>query len=197
MELSNSLKGSTKTIMFSGLIFVSRMFKLFMPQRENMKTNITELLLLEDRQQLLLAFLGSNKLPKGKLGLDPIRIMKALFIIKMNVPSKYLSDDSKYNFKPYLYGPYAPKIYDDLATLESMGFIKKTTNGLRDWSYYSLTDEGKVQSDKILKSYDVKLSKYLKNIFDFVVSVDFSTLLKKVYKAYPEYAVNSVFQNEF
>jgi uncharacterized protein YwgA len=148
---------------------------------------------LSEKQKLLIALLEAAGNSQATPLLDPIRIMKALFILCKKIPENYISNEDRYQFKPYLYGPYSSEVYDDLAILEKSGFVTRTTLQWRNWSYYSLTKKGREKAEQILKTYQNELSEYIKSICNFVQRNDFASILEKVYKAFPEYAAESVF----
>jgi uncharacterized protein YwgA len=142
------------------------------------------------RQKIILIFLCSD----NNAALDPIRIMKGLFVFAMETPPEWLPEGSFYEFVPYYYGPYSPQIYSDLAYLETRGYLRSIENPGRSWKSYSLTNEGVEIAQSIAHSLDPRITEYLKQIRDFVTRVSFRQLLATVYKKYPEYATKSVFQ---
>lgn len=148
-----------------------------------MNTNISA------RQQRLLVFLGA-----GQDILDPIRIMKGMFIFEMKAPSAWVLDETKYNFVPYNYGPFSPQVYSDLETLHEMGYVSIQQAQNRSWNYYSLTDEGQEESEAVITQMDTRMVDYLKSLRGFVSAVSFRQLLESVYTEFPDFAVNSVFK---
>ena len=71
------------------------------------------------RRDWLLLFAAYKGAPDG---LDPIRFQKGLFLFaqRARVPAR-----SKYEFKPYVYGPMSRGIYDDLDHLVDEGLIER------------------------------------------------------------------------
>ncbi len=148
---------------------------------------------LTSSQRLLMSLLGFADDSKM---LDPIRIMKALFIVCKKSPPEYLGGMPPYEFHPYLYGPYSEQVYQDLSELEELNLIQKVAVPGRTWSYYVPTEKGKEISGSAISAYDDKLRRYIQKIYDFVQGRDFAALLGEVYRAFPEYAVRSVFRRQ-
>jgi hypothetical protein len=129
--------------------------------------------------------------------LDPIRIMKGLFIVCMKSPKEYFGGGLPYEFQPYLYGPYSGKVYDDLARLEELKLIFKRLVPGQSWARYYPTPEGKKTAAMAIARYDDRLGNYIGSVYRYVQGKDFASLLNEVYKAFPDYAVNSVFQSQY
>jgi len=137
---------------------------------------------------LLMFFLGSDR------ELDPIRIMKALFLFNMKAHPYWLTSEARYTFKPYSYGPYSPQLTSDLSALSLKGYLTETRAVGQSWNYYKLTEKGRRLASEYVKQINPNALTYLHQLRDYVSSLSFSALLKAVYKMYPEYAVNSVFK---
>ena len=133
---------------------------------------------LSSKQKILLSLLKAY----NKKAMSPIQIMKALFLY-----SQEKHPEGFYEFKPYLYGPCSFEVYHDLRTLLNEGLVSATPS-LYSWDFYSITPQGE---DKI-KEVDEKLEEIKK----FVVSKSFIELLKEIYSRYPEFAKNSIINNE-
>jgi len=144
---------------------------------------------LSNQHKILMVFLEANT-----KGLDPIRIMKGLFLYCMEAPKEWDPPNGKYEFKPYDYGPFSQQIYSDLRELISLGLINAKEVPGYNWSFYSLTTEGEKISKKISREKNPDAVEYLKEIREFVKSASFHNLLVAIYKDYPDFAVNSVFR---
>lgn len=144
------------------------------------------------RQKTLLAFLGAGEGQE----LDPIRIMKGLFLFAMKAPSEWLPSEARYNFVPYDYGPCSFEIYSDLDLLEKQGYVRSTEFPGRSWKNYLLTSEGMGLVKQIAPEIDPDVIRYLQKLRDFVSKLSFRQLLSAVYEMYPEYAAKSVFKFE-
>ena len=137
---------------------------------------------------LLMFFLGSER------ELDPIRIMKGLFLFNMKARPHWLSPEAKYTFKPYSYGPYSPQLTSDLSALSLKGYLTETQALGQSWNYYKLTEKGRRAATEYTRQINPNALAYLHELREYVSSLSFSALLKAVYKMYPQYAVNSVFK---
>jgi hypothetical protein len=137
---------------------------------------------------LLLFFLDSPKV------LDPIRIMKGIFIFTMESPLAWLPQESRYQFVPYSYGPYSRQIDADLNRLKLQGLLTSSQAAGRNWDYYSLTEQGTATALELKRTLDPKALAYLHRVREFVLSLSFRKLLDSVYERYPAYAVKSVFK---
>jgi len=121
--------------------------------------------------------------------IDPIRIMKGLFLFKMEFKEKLYGF---YDYKPYLYGPCSFEIYDDLLQLRLAGLVDEYSQPLSRWSYYRLTERGEAKAEQLIKEVSPDLLDRLKSIKMKVTELSFLNLLKEIYRQYPEYAKNSV-----
>lgn len=124
--------------------------------------------------------------------LTPIQLQKSLFLLGKMVPG--VSDKDFYNFYPYSYGPFDPSIYFDAEKLEEEGLIGINC-GTDRWKEYFITNEGVKYSNKLKKQLDEHLVDYIDKIVGFVKKLPFRKLVKMIYKHFPEYKVNSVFQD--
>lgn len=140
------------------------------------------------KQDWLLVYLSLPSKSKMDL-IDPIRIMKGLFLFKMEFKEE-LGDF--YDYKPYFYGPCSFEIYSDLLSLQLEGLVDRCSQPLSRWSYYRLTEKGQEQASILIKDVSSELLTQLKTIKIKVTSLSFLDLLKEIYREYPEYAQNSV-----
>lgn len=144
------------------------------------------------RRDWLLLFAAYKGAPDG---LDPIRFQKGLFLFaqRARVPAR-----SKYEFKPYVYGPMSRGIYDDLDHLVDEGLIERVPVPGKHWSRYKPTRVTYREGKRVIKqAEDQKLLDAARELFKIkqdVSSVGFSELLDRVYTEYPEFAVNSIFR---
>jgi len=140
------------------------------------------------KQKLLLLFISMGK------EIDPVRIMKGMFLLAENARERWLSDDSYYEFEPYYYGPCSFEIYSDLDELKAKGLIMGNRVAGESWNRYSVTEKGKEFARKVKRELTPDLVKYIKKVRDFVSSVTFRQLLTAIYRSYPKYAAKSVFK---
>ncbi len=142
------------------------------------------------RQLTLLTFLNGA----GKEELDPVRIMKGLFLVAQEARPDWLRDEDRYSFEPYNYGPCAFEIYDDLKELGAQGYVLLTQRPSVSWSFYSLTPQGEQAVKEEGRRLQPGLVRYLGQLRQFVTNLSFRALLNAVYDRYPDYAINSVFR---
>ncbi|MCL5736925.1 MAG: hypothetical protein M1274_15370 [Actinobacteria bacterium] len=144
---------------------------------------------LSERQRALLVFLGSGESPN----LDPVRIMKGLFLLTMETPNTWLSPSGRYRFEPYHYGPFSIDVYQDLDVLDDLGYLDRAPVPGQSWCHYSLTPGGKSVAAECASGMDQRLLCYMAQLRKYVTDLSFRSLLKAVYDRYPAYAEKSVF----
>ncbi|ESW95249.1 hypothetical protein X768_32820 [Mesorhizobium sp. LSJC265A00] len=121
--------------------------------------------------------------------MTPVQVQKAMFLLEQEALPHIKTPF--YTFVPYNYGPFCPDIYQDLKNMEFKGQVisDKTANIV----IYSITKSGLDKADGIAKNVDPLVNTYTGQVVDWVKSQSFSGLLQAIYKKYPDYAVNSVF----
>ena len=140
------------------------------------------------RQDWLLLVL--SKSPGGAM--SPVQIQKALFLFGQEVGD--LIGTEFYTFEPYDYGPFDAAVYVDLRRLMSEGRVRGEWSPGRSWKSYMLTESGRNIVLALEKDVDARLADFLRRVVEWVKGQSFSDLLRSVYAAYPDYAVNSVFR---
>lgn len=140
------------------------------------------------KQDWLLIYLSLPSTEETNL-IDPIRIMKGLFLFKMKLRDRL---DDFYNYVPYLYGPCSFEVYNDLLGLRLTGLVDEYVRPFSRWSYYRLSERGQERAKTLLDAAPSDLLEELQTIKAKVTSLSFLNLLKEVYKQYPEYAKESV-----
>jgi hypothetical protein len=145
---------------------------------------------LNRRQKILLLFLGADSLKS----IDPIRIMKGLFVFTMEAPETWIALDERYQFVAYDYGPCSFEIYSDLDLLQSQGYVQSHELPGKSWCLYSLTSDGMIYAQNAAKEFSESTNSYLAKIRQFVSQCGFRQLLEVIYRKYPSFAVNSVFK---
>ncbi|HYK53718.1 MAG TPA: hypothetical protein VEV38_09340 [Candidatus Eremiobacteraceae bacterium] len=134
----------------------------------------------------LLAIAGS---PDKRL--SPVQIQKTLFLLGKNRPRDV--GKAFYSFRPYNYGPFDGHIYDDLRMLCFEGYVRrvKATDTLTE---FELTPRGASAARTRAKKAPPRARAYLDKAARWARSVTFAHLVRSIYKLYPEYRENSVFQ---
>ena len=144
--------------------------------------------MLERQDWLLLAL---SKSPAGTM--SPVQIQKALFLFAQEVGGSL--GTQFYSFEPYDYGPFDAAIYVDLRRMTSLGQVRGEWSPGRSWKSYTITGPGREAAREIERDADARLAAFLERIVTWVGGRSFSDLLRSVYAAYPEFAVNSVFRD--
>jgi len=142
-----------------------------------------------EKKDILLALIYTPI--KGKENMmSPIQIMKSLFLLKQE-----LNLENFYEFIPYLYGPCSFEVYSDLIKLKNEDFVDEVLTSF-SWKFWRITRQGKIYIKKKLPEFNKKLISKIQEIKEKVLSMNFTELLSYVYKRYPEFAKNSVFNVE-
>lgn len=140
---------------------------------------------LRPRDWLLLLFDGAPR------PLDRVRIQKSLFLFAER--SKALGSE-KYHFVPYHYGPFSFDIYPDLDRLVAEGLLRLEVETTSTSPRYALTAAGAAGVEELRRSAPSERIDLLRSLRDWVMERSFRSLLNDLYRLYPLYAVNSIFQ---
>jgi uncharacterized protein YwgA len=140
------------------------------------------------RQDVLLAALAAS--PTRTL--TPVQLQKALFLVAQE--AKSLAPTSFYAFEKYNYGPFSSEIYDDIGGLRQLDLVE-IVHPSGSWvRHYQLTEKGVEHAAEIQGKLKPKLVRYLSDVTKWVTSLDFQSLVRAIYKKYPEYRKNSIFR---
>ena len=142
------------------------------------------------RQDWLLIALSRS--PDGVM--SPVQIQKALFLFGQEVGASI--GTKFYSFEPYDYGPFDAAIYADLRRMTGAGHVRAEWSSERSWKSYTITRSGRNAALVLETDADTRLTEFLGRIVVWVREQSFSDLLRSVYAAYPEFAVNSVFRGK-
>lgn len=142
-----------------------------------------------ERQDWLLVYVGLTLPGEGPAEIDPIRIMKGMFLFSQEAGSKL---GNFYQFEPYHYGPCSFDIYRDLDSLEAASLIRRTQATGQLWSYAEPTASGAEQASELAKSAPTDLMALLVEQKKFVMSLPFAALLRAVYEKHPRFATRSI-----
>lgn len=135
--------------------------------------------------------LALSESPEGRL--SPAQIQKTLFLFGKKWPK--IVGREFYKFKPYNYGPFDSAVYSDLTALQMARHVRRVESGPRSsWSEYEITDRGRVLAKNLAKPLKEDTISYLRSVASWARSVPFSHLIRTIYKLYPEYRKNSVFE---
>ena len=144
--------------------------------------------MLARHEWLLLAL---SKAPGGTM--SPVQIQKALFLFGQEAGGSL--GTGFYSFDPYDYGPFDSAIYVDLRRMVSLGHVRGDWSPDRNWKNFTITGRGRKVAFMLERGADARLAEFLGRIVAWVLERSFSDLLRSVYAAYPEFAVNSVFRD--
>lgn len=142
-----------------------------------------------ERSDRLLLLLGAPTEEGETPPLDPVRIMKGLFLLNKE---GNLDDPPDYEFEPYHYGPVSLEVYDDLPELVEKGLIEELAVPGYSWSKYQLSSEGTNRYQELRAASPQSAIAQVDKVKNTVSSLSFRALLRQVYSEYPQYAVNSV-----
>lgn len=140
-----------------------------------------------DRKDALLAIMGMA----GEHAFSPVQLQKAVFLVDRNIPELF-NGNSRFNFKPYDYGPFDSTVYAEVKVLESSG-LALTSRSLSGYNQYGLTAAGLNASAAIANGLDISTRQYMEKLVKWVISLSFARLVKSIYEAYPDMKVNSIF----
>lgn len=136
-----------------------------------------------NRESVLLAIIAAA----GDDGLDRAQLQKSAFLVREEFEGRLPSDF--YQFRPYMYGPFAQQIYTDVQRL-SDGPIIETLTGNDGRPVYRLT------GDSTSWQYDLPddLTSGVKRVDGWVSRMSFDELVRAIYYMYPEQRENSIFR---
>ncbi len=120
----------------------------------------------------------------------PAQLQKVAFRLGMEW-TEYLPDDY-YAFRKYDYGPFSAEIYRDAEQLERQGKITISINPRGGWKEYSVT---RYELDADLEEIPEQVLLYIDETVRWARTLSFQGLVREVYRMYPEYRENSVFQD--
>ena len=142
-----------------------------------------------DRRELVLAMLAAaNGRPY-----TPVQIQKAVFLISRNMPG-VIDNGLGFAFEPYDYGPFDANVYSEAEALarEGEAIVARAANGR--WNTYAASDHGVDRGSQILDRLPYETNQYIRGVSEWVRKLNFSTLVKSIYDAYPEMRANSIFR---
>lgn len=141
------------------------------------------------RSDWLLLLLGAPTRDEATPPLDPVRIMKGLFLL---IEEGNLDDGPGYDFQPYHYGPVSLQIYDDLDQLVNEGLVDALPVSGYSWAKYRLSEAGCTRFALLDADLSTRVRQEIIRVKEVVSRLPFRQLLRFVYSKYPEYATNSV-----
>lgn len=122
--------------------------------------------------------------------LDRLRMQKGVFLLAERGPAEW---NRLFEFTPYDWGPYSFDLASIVEQLVADGMLEKEAFPGRRYLRYRTTSTGEHLIKRISGNTTPQERAFVKEIREYVGSRPFARLLREVYKAYPEYAVNSRF----
>ena len=142
-----------------------------------------------DRKAWLLMALDAA----GNGGLTPAQLQKVLFLLVQGIPAGL--GPNFYAFVPYNYGPFSKSVYVDAEILAQDGMISIAKAPGASFSIYGITPLGADQAKIHTEEADGRALQYLASLVRWAKGLTFSQLVTAIYKKYPAFRVNSVFQD--
>ena len=125
--------------------------------------------------------------------LTPVQLQKALFLIGERCGDR-LPVPSFYHFVPYHYGPFDGEVYQDADGLAEKGMVLRFQSERGAWVNTISTHSGREKAEELKKDLAPGVAEYIGEVVEWAQKLSFRELVASIYKAYPEYQANSVFQ---
>jgi uncharacterized protein len=138
--------------------------------------------------EVVLALLGS--FPERPI-INRIVLMKETFLSEKEAFPELQLNMSSLGFVPYNYGPYSRSIDRGLDQLEDEGLVTVTRASQGKKQIFSLTDEGKKASERVLRRLSPEQLEGLRKRRKGWDQLGYYGLLRKVYEEYPSYRSKS------
>ncbi len=135
------------------------------------------------RSDILLAIIAAAD---GK-ELSRVQLQKVAFLVSEEFRGR-LPDDF-YTFDKEKFGPFCIDIYDDTEMLHYWGWISVTPGAQPRLDTYSIAEQVNPDGSRI----DEDINEDIKDTVAWVVDMSFGEIVRAVYRLFPEYRENSVF----
>ena len=137
----------------------------------------------------LLLLIAADGAPDG---LDPVRLQKGMFLLAREAR---LPPRQRYWFVPYNYGPMSPAIYGDVEALVEGGLVARVPAPGYHWERVAVTDLGRERAQEVKRDRSATPARLavVGEVKREVTELDFSALLRRIYRRYPQFAARSVF----
>lgn len=120
----------------------------------------------------------------------PAQLQKVAFLLGQEFPDEM--PDNYYQFQKYDYGPFDVKIYRDAEKLQSKGLVSIAVNSRGGWKEYAATKKG---LSKTPEDVSEAVAEYIDQKVRWARGLSFQELVRAVYREFPAYRENSVFQD--
>ncbi len=119
----------------------------------------------------------------------PLQLQKIAFLVGMQfqdeLPPNY------YQFQPYDYGPFCVAVYRDAEFLEREGLITIRRNPRGGWKEYFASYAAAAKDLHVIPQ---NIQEFVDRKVQWTREAGFQEVVRTIYKEYPQFKVNSVFQ---
>ena len=136
--------------------------------------------------------LGFLSFVPGHIETTQLRLMKGLFLVRMESEKSGSLPEKFYSFEPYLFGPCSFPVYTDLADLVAGGFVSEERAVLSTGNSYRLTSKGSDRGKEFVANLDPAIRGTMQQAAKIATEESITGLLQYVYSNYPKYAENSI-----
>lgn len=123
--------------------------------------------------------------------LTPAQLQKSVFLL--GEEKKESVGEDFYKFTPYAFGPYCAAVYHDAEELERQGLAEIYPSRTGRWREYRATPDGRNRATELGAEVH-EVASFVSETVSWARQQTFQSLIREIYKKYPEYKVNSVFQ---
>ena len=138
------------------------------------------------REDLLLKIIAAAE---GE-SVTPAQLQKVAFLLGNEFGDRL--PDNYYIFQKYDYGPFCVEVYRDAEQLQREGLVSIVVNSSGGWKEYAATYQGVVKKHGAIPD---EIASYINEKVEWARSLTFQQLVREVYREFPEYRENSVFQH--
>lgn len=139
-----------------------------------------------ERPRYVLAVMSASQQPEY----EPAQLQKLFFL--MDREAAQHTGGPYFDFRPYDYGPFDVKVYEEVESIAKQGFAVVDNSGF--YRRYSLTLAGITDGKAALNEFTPGGRDYAARAANWVRSVSFNQLVSEIYKRYPDMKENSVFR---
>jgi hypothetical protein len=128
--------------------------------------------------------------------LTPAQLQKILFLLGKNLPESVLGCDF-YQFEPGAYGPFDATVFMDTQRLVDKGLARifLSTRDSLGYGLFTATHAGMERARKLGAALPEGVQDYIGNVVRWACDQSFPSLIRSIYRAYPETALYGVFQD--
>jgi hypothetical protein len=128
--------------------------------------------------------------------LTPAQLQKILFLLGKNLPESVLSCDF-YQFEPGAYGPFDATVFTDTQSLvaEGLARIFSSAPGSGSYGLFTVTHAGMERARKLGTALPEGVQDYVSKVVRWACDQSFPSLIRSIYRLYPETALYGVFQD--